>query len=178
MSKKKILFMMSGSIACFKAISVLSELHKLGHEVEVVVSSSVYQFIGHATLQGFITGKVHDDQFAKNQAYDHINLERWADLIVLCPASANRLNMMAAGIAEDLMGTLCLAHEFKKPFIIFPAMNVSMLKHPATQNSMKTLTSWGIKIQETSTGKLACLEEGEGRLLEPTEILKVIKNYC
>jgi phosphopantothenoylcysteine decarboxylase/phosphopantothenate--cysteine ligase len=172
MSNAKILFQLTGSIAGYKACHVISRLVQAGHEVEVVASPSALQFIGPATLEGLTGRPVHSDTFARGGAMDHIHLIRWADLVVICPATANTINKMVNGVGDDLVSTLFLAHDFKKPFIIAPAMNTMMYRHPATQKSLKTLREWGIEVLEPEAGALACGEVGEGRLLEPDLILK------
>jgi phosphopantothenoylcysteine decarboxylase/phosphopantothenate--cysteine ligase len=105
---------------------------------------------------------------------EHIELNRWADISVLCPATANRLNKMAAGVADDLLGNLWLTHDFTKPLFVAPAMNTKMWTHPITQESLQKLESLGVKILRPEAGNLACGDVGEGRLMEPEELLKAI----
>jgi phosphopantothenoylcysteine decarboxylase/phosphopantothenate--cysteine ligase len=131
----------------------------------------VSHFIGSATLEGLTGQPAVNDTFGKGHAMDHIHLARWADLIILCPATANVINKLAQGIADDLVTTLFLAHDFKKPFLIAPAMNSSMYRHPVTQASLRKLREMGLKVLATNTGSLACGEEGEGRLLESEQIV-------
>lgn len=174
MSKSKVLFMMTGSIACYKACHVVSRLVQAGCEVQVVASPAALKFVGNATLEG-LTGKpVVSDMYASGNVMDHIHLMRWADLILVAPATANFINKAAQGIGDDLLSTLFLAHDFKKPFMIAPAMNVSMYMHPVTQKSLETLKSFGIEVLDSASGILACGEEGYGRLLEPDLILKAV----
>ena len=175
MSRGKILFQISGSIACYKACQLLSRLVQSGFEVEVVASKSALAFVGEATLEG-LTGKpVHTDTFARGQTMNHIHLIRWADLVLLCPASANTINKFASGVADDLLSTLFLAHDFRKPYLVAPAMNAQMLRHPATQASIEKLTEWGIEFLGTGSGALACGEVGEGRLLEPDVLYSLVE---
>ena len=170
----KILFQLSGSIACYKACHVISRLVQAGHEVQTVATKSALEFVGAATLEG-LTGKpVVSEVFEPGRYMDHINLAKWADLVVLCPASANTINKMAAGIGDDLVSTLFLAHDFKKPYLVAPAMNTKMYQHPATAASIAKLRGWGVEILETASGVLACGDVGEGRLLEPDLILSEI----
>lgn len=172
MSKSKVLFFMTGSIACYKACHVISRLVQANCEVQVVASKSALQFVGNATIEG-LTGKtVVSDLFAHGNVMDHIHLMRWADLILVAPATANYINKAAQGIGDDLLQTMFLAHDFKKPFLIAPAMNTSMYMHPVTQKSLETLRGMGIEILDSASGILACGEEGWGRLLEPDLILK------
>lgn len=174
-SQSKILFQLTGSIACFKACQAISDLMKRGYEVQVVASPSALQFVGAATLEG-LTGKpVLSDLYERGHAMDHIHLAREYDVLVLCPATANTINRLAAGLADDLIGALYLAAEKNKPYLIFPAMNVQMLHHPATQHSLETLKSRGAQVLDTGAGALACGESGEGRLLEPAHIVATIE---
>lgn len=175
MSKNKILFQLSGSIACFKACQLLSSLLKEGYEVEVVATRSALNFVGAATLEGLTGRKVHSEVFENGGHMNHIRLVRWADLILLCPATANMINKLASGIGDDLVSTLFLAHDFKKPYLIAPAMNVSMFHHPATQASIAKLRDWGITVLDAGVGSLACGESGEGRMLEPEDVLREIQ---
>ncbi len=175
MSNSKILFIMTGSIACFKACHVISKLVQQGHEVQVVATESALKFVGNATLEG-LTGKpTLTDLFAGGNVMDHIHLVRWADLIIVAPATAHFMNKMAHGLGDDLASTLFLAHDFTKPFLVAPAMNTMMYRHPTTQESLKKLLSMGIQVLDSATGPLASGENGFGRLLEPEQILAEIE---
>lgn len=171
----RILFMMTGSIAAYKAAHVLSRLKQSGHEVEVVATPSALQFIGEATIEGLTGRPVRSALFGTGVHMAHIDLIRWADLAIVCPATANTINRLASGAADDLLTTLFLAHDFKKPWLIAPAMNVSMYQHPLTQASLSKLQTLGCTVLGTETGSLACGEHGEGRLLEPEVILSTIE---
>lgn len=179
MKKNKILFQLTGSIACYKACSVISKLVQNGFEVQTVCTSNALKFIGKSTLEGLTHRPVYVDMFEEKFALEHIELTKWLDLAIICPASANIINKLASGIADDYVSTIFLAFDFSKPYLIAPAMNKNMLEHPATQKSIKTLESWGVKVLKTGSGFLACGDKGEGRLLEPEiiykEILKAIK---
>lgn len=177
-SQYKILFQVTGSIAAYKACEVLSQLVKQGHQVQVCCSQSAFQFVGAATLEGLSGRAVISDLYASGNMMDHIHLVRWADIIVVVPATANYLNKIAAGIGDDLLSTQFLAHDFKKPFLIFPAMNTAMYQHPITQKSIQTLQQLGIQVHKTGYGDLACGENGAGRLLEPKQILELIETAC
>lgn len=175
MSKSKVLFMMTGSIACYKACQVISRLVQAGSEVQVVASPGALQFVGNATFEG-LTGKtVVSDLYAPGSVMDHIHLMRWADVVIVAPATANYINKIAQGVGDDLLTTLFLAHDFKKPFLLAPAMNTSMYLHPVTQSSIKRLREIGIEILETASGVLACGENGFGRLLEPDLLLEEVR---
>lgn len=172
MSKSKVLFIMTGSIACYKACHVISRLVQSNCEVQVVASPSALKFVGNATLEGLTGKQVISDMYSPGNVMDHIHLMRWADLVLVAPATANFINKAAQGIGDDLVQTLFLAHDFNKPFLIAPAMNTSMYTHPVTQRSIKSLKEMGLEILETASGVLACGEDGYGKLLEPELILK------
>jgi phosphopantothenoylcysteine decarboxylase/phosphopantothenate--cysteine ligase len=140
------------------------------------MSQAAQKFIGVATIEGLSGEKPITDMFATGSVMDHIHLARWADLILMAPASANTINKMAAGIGDDIITTLFLAHDFQKPFLLTPAMNTKMYLHPATQKSLALLRESGIKVLETASGILACGEVGYGRLLEPDLILNEIES--
>ena len=176
MLKSKILFKISGSIAAYKSAYLISKLVQNGFEVQTVVTGSSLQFIGKATLEG-LTGKpVLIDQYEDGKMMSHINLMKWADLIILCPASANTINKMANGIADNLVTSLFLAHNWDKPYLIAPAMNTAMYKHPATQEALNKLNGWGVDILPTDSGHLACGDVGEGKLFDPDRIYDHIVN--
>lgn len=176
-ARKKILFQMTGSIACFKACSVISKLAQKNHQVQVVASKSALEFVGSATLEGLSGRPVVSDLWERGHMMDHIHLVREADLIIVAPASASFINRIGQGVGDDLLTTMFLAHDFKKPFLLAPAMNTSMYMHPITQKSIAQLREMGVEILETASGVLACGENGLGRLLEPDLILGEIEKY-
>jgi phosphopantothenoylcysteine decarboxylase/phosphopantothenate--cysteine ligase len=146
-----------------------------GHEVQVVASGAALRFVGASTLEG-LTGKpVYTDLYESGKQMAHINLVKWADITVLCPATANTINKFSHGIGDDLLSSLFLAHDFKKPYFIAPAMNTAMYRHPATQASIQRLQSWGVRILPTGEGRLACGDVGEGKLMEPELIAESIE---
>ncbi len=171
----KVLFQLSGSIACFKACSVISALVKQGCEVQVVATPSALEFVGPATLEGLTGRAVMTSLFHQGEYMAHIHLMNWADFVILCPATANTISKLASGIGDDLISTLFLAYDFKKPYLVIPAMNTKMYLHPSTQHSLEILKSWKIEILESASGVLACGEEGIGRLLEPDQIMNAIQ---
>ena len=167
----RVLFQLTGSIACFKACELISRLVKRGMEVQPVASAGALRFVGAATLEG-LTGKTpFSDLYAAGQTMDHIHLARWADVSLLCPATANSVNRLASGLADDPIGALFLAWEIaSKPYLIAPAMNAAMWDHPATRASRERLAGYGAHLLPVGAGHLACGETGEGRLLEVAEI--------
>ncbi len=158
---------MSGSIACYKACNLISRWVQEGHEVQVVVTRSALKFVGKSTLEGLTGRAVFVDLFEDGKQMAHINHVKWADFTILCPATANTINKLSSGLGDDLVSSLFLAHDFKKPYFIAPAMNTAMYLHPATQASIKKLESWGVKVLPTDDGRLACGDVGEGKLLDP-----------
>ena len=174
MSKYKILFKLSGSIAAFKSAQLISQLVQEGHEVQTVVTSSALRFIGDATLEGLSGRPVMSDMYESGNMMSHINLIKWADFVICAPATANTINKMAAGDGSTLVTALFLAHDFAKLYFIAPAMNTKMLGHPATQKSLAKLENWGATILGTGSGALACGDEGWGRMLEPEELFAEI----
>ena len=175
MSAANILFIFTGSIACYKACEAVSRLVQTGHKVRTVATPSALKFIGPATLEGLTGSAVLSDIFASGSAMEHINLTRWADLVIVCPATANTNNRFAAGLSDDLPGALFLAHDRTKPWLIAPAMNPEMWSHPATVASVEKLKSWGMHFIAVGAGRTACGEIGEGRLAEPMEIVAAVE---
>ena len=174
MSKYKILFKITGSIAAYKAAYLISKLVQNNFEVQTVVSESALHFIGKATLEGLSGKAVLRDTYENGKMMNHINLVKWADLVILCPASANTINKLANGIADNLITSLFLAHDWNKPYLIAPAMNSNMYHHPITKKSFGVLESLGVKILPTDSGYLACGDIGDGKLLEPEKIYNYI----
>lgn len=180
MSNYKILFKITGSIAAYKSAYLISKLVQNGYEVQTVATDSALEFIGKATLEG-LTGKpVITDTFQSGGMMSHINLVKWADLTILAPATANTINKLAAGIGDNILTSLFLAHDFTTPYLIAPAMNMWMYDHPATKSSLEKLQNWGVEILPTGEGYLACGDMGKGKLLEPdlifNRIEEILKN--
>jgi len=175
MSDANILFILTGSIAGFKACEAISQLVQRGHRVRTVATPSALRFVGPATLEGLTGSAVATDMFAPGTALEHINLTRWADVVIVCPATANTINRFAAGLADDLPGALFLAHDRSKPWLIAPAMNPAMWSHPATVAGVKKLKDWGVRFLPVGEGRTACGETGEGRLAEPATIVAAVE---
>ncbi len=171
----KLLVIITGSIAAYKACDAISRLVQRGHQVRTVLTESAAKFVGAATLEGLTGEPARTDLFAAGQALDHIELTRWADAVMICPATAHTLNRAAAGLGDDLAGALLLAHDWRKPLIVAPAMNPAMWSHPATVASVEKLKSWGARFVPVGLGRTACGEVGEGRLAEPAEIVAFIE---
>lgn len=172
---KKILLIVSGGIAAYKALELVRLASKAGISVTAVLTKSGAQFVTPLSLQALTGNKVYQDLFSLTDENEmgHIELSRSADLVVVAPASANLLAKMASGLADDLASTLLLATD--KPVFVAPAMNVRMWEHTATQANLATLRQRGIKVAEPDSGPMACGEYGPGRLAEPPALLTAIQ---
>lgn len=171
-----ILLYVSGSISCYKACELISLLVKKDFNVKVVASENALKFVGRASFEGLCHNRIFIDMFNNdNDSVCHITLpQKWADLIIAYPASADSINKLASGVADSLFGAICLANNYKKPLLIAPAMNSQMFLHPCTQSSLRNLKDWGTVILPCGTGYLACGDEGNGRLIEPKDALVYI----
>ncbi len=169
---KKILIGVTGSIAAYKAAELVRLLKKRGDDVRVVMTASATEIIAPMTLQILSQHAVRVDLFdhEAEEKIDHIALARWADYIVIAPATANFMAKMACGLADDLLSTLVLASD--APIAIAPAMNRLMWDNPATQMNLQTLLQRGFKLIEPASGEQACGEVGTGRLAEPQAIVE------
>lgn len=169
---KKILLGLTGSIAAYKSAELLRLLKNAGAEVRVVMTSGASEFITPLTMQSLSGHPVHQHLLdAESEAgMDHISLARWADFILIAPASANFMARLQQGEASDLLTTLCLATD--APIALAPAMNRLMWDNPATQQNRQQLEKRGIKLFGPASGEQACGETGEGRMLEPSQIIE------
>ncbi len=167
---KRILLIVSGGIAAYKALELVRLLKRQGIAVRAVMTRSAAEFITPLSLGVMTEDQVFGGMFdlKEEREIGHIQLSRQADLIVICPATANILAKMAAGIADDLASTILLATD--KPVLVVPAMNVRMWQHAATQRNLAQLRRDGIAIMEPDSGDMACGEYGPGRLPEPAAI--------
>ena len=171
LANKHILLGVTGSIAAYKSADLVRRLRAAGAQVRVVMSEGATAFITPLTLQT-VSGQpvfLHHLDAATEAAMDHIALARWADLILIAPASANLLARMACGIADDLLSTICLASD--APLVLAPAMNQAMWRHPATQENAKSLAARGVELLGPAEGEQACGDFGTGRMLEPDELV-------
>jgi len=171
MSRGNILLCLSGSISAYKACTVVSRLTQAGVSVQTAATDAALRFVGAATLEGLSGRPVFSNLWEEGRAMDHIALAREADLALLCPATANTINRLAAGLADDPVGALFLAWELdRKPWWIAPAMNHRMWKHPSTTASLEKLRGWGLRVLDPVEGPQACGEVGPGRLADPEQI--------
>lgn len=172
---KKILLIVSGGIAAYKALELIRLATKAGYGVTCVLTKAGAQFVTPLSLQALSEAKVYTDLFSLTDESEmgHIELSRAADLVVVAPATADILAKMAGGLADDLASTLLLATD--KRVLVAPAMNVRMWEHAATQANMKLLESRGVLVVPPDEGPMACGEYGPGRLAEPPVILAAIE---
>ncbi len=177
-TKNKILFGLSGSIACYKAASLISDLVQSGYQVQTVATNKALKFIGSSALEGLTSHPVLTDLYQESRQMDHIHLVRNVDLFVICPATASFINKVFAGIADDLLSACFIANNFKIKCLIVPAMNVEMFNYPATQRALEGLQKWGAFMLIGEQGSLACGEDGFGRMAEvediKTQIIKLL----
>ncbi len=165
---------LSGGIACYKAAELTRALVKQGATVQVVMTEAAEQFITPVTLQALSNRKVYTSQWDAREPNNmaHINLTREADAVLVAPASADFMARLLHGRADDLLSLLCLARPIERcPLLLAPAMNREMWAHPATQRNMAQLRADGATVLEVGSGDQACGEIGDGRMLEPDELL-------
>ena len=174
LASKRILLIVSGGIAAYKALELVRLLRKAGAGVTCVLTRAGAEFVTPLSLQALSESRVYTELFSLTDESEmgHIQLSRAADLVVVAPASANILAQMAGGMASDLATTLLLATD--KHVLVAPAMNVRMWEHAATQANIATLKHRGVAFVGPNEGAMACNEYGFGRLAEPAEILAII----
>jgi phosphopantothenoylcysteine decarboxylase/phosphopantothenate--cysteine ligase len=170
----KILLIVGGGIAAYKSLELVRLMKKAGHQVTPVLTKGGEHFVTAMSLGALSESQVHSSLWELKDEVEigHIQLSRAADFLLVCPATADLLAKMAAGIADDLATTLLLATD--KPVIVAPAMNVRMWRHPATQRNIAQLKNDGVRVIEPAEGEMACGEYGPGRLPEPQDILDQI----
>ena len=168
---KRIVLGVTGGISAYKAAFLVRLLRKNGANVRVVMTQSATKFVTPLTFQALSAKPVHTELLDVNTetAMGHIELAKWADLILIAPASANFIARYANGFAEDLLSTLCLATD--SPVIIAPAMNQQMWRNQATQENLERINARGITVVGPTAGVQACGDDGPGRMLEPEEIV-------
>ena len=175
LSNNHIVLGLSGGIACYKAAELCRALIKAGASVQVVMTESAAQFITPVTMQALSNRSVYVSQWDEREPNNmaHINLSRDADAIVVAPASADFMAKLLHGRADDLLSLMCLARPIQSvPLVLAPAMNREMWQHPATQRNVAQLRADGAHVLDVGQGEQACGETGDGRMLEPDEILE------
>ena len=177
LSQRKILLIICGGISAYKSLELIRLLKKQGVEVKTILTKSAKQFVTPLSVASLSQEKVYDDLFnTENEAeMDHISLSRWADLILVAPATANTISKLSTGSSDDLASTVILASN--KDIFLTPAMNIRMWEHPSTKQNLNKLKSYGYKIIGPEVGDMACGEFGEGKMTEPKDIFKTIESY-
>ena len=172
---KHIVLGLTGGIACYKAAELCRALVKAGATVQVVMTEAAAQFITPVTMQALSNRRVYDSQWDAREANNmaHINLSREADAILIAPCSADFMAKLLHGRADDLLSLMCLARPLESvPLLIAPAMNREMWAHPATKRNVAQLKGDGAFVFDVGAGEQACGETGDGRMLEPAELLE------
>lgn len=174
---KKIALGVTGGIALYKVVTLVSHLVQAGAQVRVVMTDAATHLVSPLLFKEISGSPVATDLWAGNSEFnvEHVAIGRWCDVMVVAPATANIIGKMANGIGDDLLSTTLLACD--KPKIICPAMNTNMLNNPAVQRNLETLRKDGITVMESGTGYLACGTSGAGRLPEPDDILHFIDGF-
>ncbi len=177
LNNKKILLIICGGIAAYKSLEIIRLLKKDGAIIKTILTKSGAEFVTPLSITSLSQSKVYQDLFnLENETeMDHISLSRWADLILIAPATANTISKLANGNSEDLASTVALASN--KKIFIAPAMNVRMWEHQSTRQNITKLKTYNYKLIGPEIGDMACGEYGEGKMSEPREIIDIIKNY-
>ncbi len=174
---RRVLLGITGGIAAYKTPELVRGLTRAGAEVRVVMTRAAGEFVTPMTLQALCGHPVRSELFDPQHeaAMGHIELARWADLILVAPATADFLARLSAGMADDLLATLCLASA--APIAVAPAMNQQMWRAQATQDNLKQLIQRGVQLWGPAEGEQACGDVGPGRMLEPAELLQHCINH-
>ncbi len=177
LSNKKILFIICGGVSAYKSLETIRIFKKNNAEIKTILTKNAKEFVTPLSVASLSQGKVYDDLFSlENETeMDHISLSRWADVIIIAPATANTISKLSYGSSDDLASTVTLASN--KQIFLAPAMNVRMWEHQSTQKNLKVLKSYGYKIIGPEIGDMACGEYGEGKMSEPLSIYNEIQNF-
>ncbi|MFR6141113.1 MAG: bifunctional phosphopantothenoylcysteine decarboxylase/phosphopantothenate--cysteine ligase CoaBC [Finegoldia sp.] len=174
---KNILLGVTGGIAIYKVVDVVSRLKKLDYNIKIIMTDSACEFVSPMTFETIGKCDVKNKMFHKNshKIVEHIDLANWADLFLVAPASANIMAKINHGIADDLLTSTALA--YTKPIMFCVSMNTNMLNNPSTQKNIEELKEKNHLIIDSNSGMLACDTKGDGRLKEPWEIVEEVENY-
>jgi phosphopantothenoylcysteine decarboxylase/phosphopantothenate--cysteine ligase len=177
LNNKKILLIICGGIAAYKSLEIIRLLKKNNVIIKTILTKSGAEFVTPLSITSLSQSKVYQDLFSiENEAeMDHISLSRWADLILIAPATANTISKLANGNSDDLASTVALASN--KKIFIAPAMNVRMWDHQSTKDNIAKLKTYDYKLIGPRIGDMACGEYGEGKMSEPIEIVKELESY-
>ena len=171
---KKILFIICGGVSAYKSLEIIRLLKKNNAEIKTILTKNAKEFVTPLSVASLSQGKVYDDLFnVENESeMDHIALSRWADVILVAPATANTISKLSQGSSEDLASTVILASN--KQIFLAPAMNVRMWEHKSTKDNLKKLKKFGYKVIGPVIGDMACGEFGEGKMSDSSEIFHEI----
>ena len=177
LKNKKILFIICGGVSAYKTLEILRLFKKGNAEIKTILTKSAKKFVTPLSAASLSQGKVYDDLFnIENETeMDHIALSRWADVIIVAPATANTISKLSQGSADDLASTVILASN--KQIFLAPAMNVRMWEHQSTKNNLFKLKSYGYKLIGPVIGDMACGEFGEGKMSDPLVIYEEIISF-
>ena len=170
---KKIVVGVTGGIAAYKACDLVSRLKKRGAQVRVVLTEHACQFVQPLSFETLSGNPAYTDSFDRKYEIGHVALAKWADLLLIAPATANCMAKMACGITDDLLSTTCLA--VRCPVLVAPAMNSAMWRNPATQANLELLRSRGVRFVGPEAGHLACGDDDVGRMSEPEQIVEAVE---
>ena len=175
LKNKKILLIITGGIAAYKALELIRLLKKKGSLIKTILSKNAHKFVTPLSVTSLSQEKVYSDLFdpSSEAEMDHISLSRWADIILIAPATANTLSKISNANADDLASTVLLAAD--KEFFIAPAMNVRMWENKSNKNNVNILKNMGHEFIGPDIGDMACGEYGEGKMMEPKEIVKYLE---
>ena len=177
LNKKKILLIICGGISAYKSLEIIRLLKKCGVDIKTILTKNGAEFVTPLSISSLSQSKVYQNLFSiENETeMDHISLSRWADLILIAPATANTISKLANGNSDDLASTVALASN--KKIFIAPAMNVRMWDHQSTRQNIAKLKTYNYKLIGPEIGDMACGEYGEGKMSEPIEIINELENY-
>ena len=177
LQNKKILLIIGGGISAYKSLDLIRLLIRKKSSVKVVLTKSGKKFVTALSVSSLLKNKVFEEMFEdKNKSkIDHISLSRWADLVLVLPATANFMSKLSRGSADDLASTILLASN--KETFLAPAMNVRMWLHKATQKNLKSLIEYGYRFIGPENGTMACGEYGKGKMSNPRQILSFLERY-
>ena len=175
--KNKILFIICGGVSAYKSLEIIRLFKKNNAKIKTILTKSAKEFVTPLSISSLSQGKVYDDLFnVENETeMDHISLSRWADVIIVVPATANTISKLSQGSSQDLASTVILASN--KQIFLAPAMNVRMWEHQSTKDNIKILKSYGYKFIGPIIGDMACGEYGEGKMSDPIDIFNEIKSF-
>ncbi|ENK1242554.1 bifunctional phosphopantothenoylcysteine decarboxylase/phosphopantothenate--cysteine ligase CoaBC [Clostridium botulinum] len=174
MNKKCVVLGVTGGIASYKALDIVSKLKKLNYDINVIMTKSALKFIQPLPFQSLSGNMVSKDMFEEPKAFEiqHISLAKKADMILVAPATANIIGKVANGIADDMLSTTIMAATC--PVVFAPAMNTNMYNNPIVQNNIEKLRKLGYKFIEPTSGRLACGDVGEGKLADTEDIVEIV----